>query len=280
MKKPLKIAVIQNDATLDLTANLSRLEAQLALCRNADLVALPEVFAIRGSSEHYKASAQSLNGPLIRHVSLLAKKLNCWILAGTIIERAGRKRYNTSVLLDRRGRIRAVYRKIHLFEARLDNGRIIREADDYSAGKEPTTVNLEGWQIGLAICYDLRFPEIFRVYSAMGADLMLVPSNFTARTGRDHWEVLIKARAIENQCFVAAPNQCGTNRSTGVASYGHSCIVGPWGETLAIAGKKPKIIRAVLDPSRLREVRHRIPALKHRRMDLFPILRRKCEELP
>ncbi len=277
--KPLAVTVLQNDAGTDISVNLSRIECLLHRCRGSDLIVLPEVFAIRGGHDHYRTAAECLDGPTVRLMVYVAKKFHAWLLAGTIIERWGRQRFNTSVLLDRHGRIRAVYRKIHLFEARLDHGRVVRERADYSAGSRPVMATIEGWKAGLAICYDLRFPELFRFYAANGAHLLIAPSNFTARTGRDHWETLIKARAVENQCFVIAPNQCGTNRITGVSSYGHSCVVGPWGETLAMAGNKPCTISAVLDPARLREIRSRIPALRHIRSDLFPCFRRKDPRL-
>jgi len=123
--------------------------------------------------------------------------------------------------------------------------------------------DIEGWSAGLGICYDLRFPELFRHYAARGAGLLFLPSNFTQRTGRDHWEVLLRARAIENQCFIVAPNQCGENDAIGVASHGHSMCVGPWGEVLCEGGSKEAILTAELDPALLMSTRRRIPALKH-----------------
>jgi predicted amidohydrolase len=124
--------------------------------------------------------------------------------------------------------------------------------------------DIEGWRAGLSICYDLRFPELFRHYSAHNAAILFVPANFTRRTGKDHWSVLLRARAIENQCFVIAPNQCGVNRAIGVASYGHSMAIGPWGETLCEAGRTEKVMLVELDPALLVSTRKRIPALRHR----------------
>jgi nitrilase len=193
-----------------------------------------------------------------------AKARHAYLLAGSLLERAGEKVYNTSVLFDRSGAVAATYRKIHLFEARLEDGTRIREAEAYDPGREPVAADIEGWQAGLAICYDLRFPELFRTYAAQGAHLLFVPSNFTQRTGKDHWEVLVRARAIENQCFVVAPNQCGVNPATGVRSHGHSMIVGPWGEVLAAAADEESVILAKLDPADLAATRNRVPALRHR----------------
>jgi nitrilase len=125
---------------------------------------------------------------------------------------------------------------------------------------------IEGWSCGLAICYDLRFPELFRYYSRHGAALFFVPSNFTQKTGKDHWETLARARAIENQAFVVAPNQCGVNPRTGIASHGHSLVVGPWGDVLAVAGDKETILTVALQPEALHRTRARIPVLRHRRL--------------
>jgi nitrilase len=259
--------MVQNSAGSCVEDNLARIEKQLDALPHVDLVALPEVFAARGSAADYRSAAEPLRGSsVLQTVARWARAKRAWFLAGSVIESSGGSVFNTCVVLDRRGRLRAWYRKIHLFEARLEDGRLIRESDSYSAGREPVTVAIEGWRVGLAICYDLRFPELFRHYSSSGATLFLIPSNFTQRTGKDHWETLVRARAIENQCFVVAPNQCGANPRTGVTSHGHSMAVGPWGEVLAGAGGRPAALVVELDPALLREVRRRIPALRHRVM--------------
>jgi predicted amidohydrolase len=201
-----------------------------------------------------------------RWLAAAAAVRRCWLLAGSILERRRGRIYNTSLVFDRSGALRARYRKIHLFEARLDDGRVIRERSVYEAGSRPVMLMLEGWRCGLSICYDLRFPELYRLYADRGAHLLFAPANFTQRTGRDHWDVLVRARAIENQCFVVAPGQCGANPATGVASYGHSLVVGPWGEVLARAGDRETCLAVTLDPDRLRETRRRIPVLRHRRL--------------
>jgi len=262
--KTLDVAVVQNSAGPNEEENLSGLEKLLADAAGADLVALPEVVTGRGDAGYYRAAAQPLEGRVCERLAESARKLGAWLLAGSLIERDGEHVYNTSVLFDRGGSIAGKYRKIHLFEARLEDGARIREADSYEPGREPALADLEGWKSGFAICYDLRFPELFRYYAAHDAALLLAPSNFTQRTGKDHWEVLIRARAIENQCFVVAPNQCGRNPATGVKSHGHSMVVGPWGEVLCRAGTEQTVVRARLDPGVLASVRARVPALKHR----------------
>lgn len=265
--RPLKIVLFQNSAGANVEANLVRIETRLHKAPKCDLIALPEVFAIRGADADYRAVAERLPGPITERLMALAARRRTWVLAGSVIEHGRGKIYNTSVLINRQGRIAARYRKIHLFEANLDNGQIVRESDIYAAGDKPVMAEVEGWSCGLAICYDLRFPELFRHYSRHGAALFFVPSNFTQKTGKDHWETLVRARAIENQAFVVAPNQCSANPRTGIASYGHSLVVGPWGDVLATAGDKETILTITLQPEALRRTRQRIPVLRHRRLD-------------
>lgn len=262
----LRIILLQNSAGVDVERNLAGLERRLRRAPACDLIALPEVFAIRGNGADYRAAAERLPGPITERLMALAARARVWVLAGSVIERDRGKIYNTSVLINRQGRIAARYRKIHLFEANLDNGQIVRECDTYAAGNQPVLAMVEGWRCGLAICYDLRFPELFRHYAARGAALFFLPSNFTQKTGKDHWETLVRARAIENQAFVVAPNQCGINPRTGIASHGHSLVVGPWGDVLAASGEKETVLTVTLDPDDLRRTRARIPVLRHRRM--------------
>ena len=265
--RPLKITLLQNSAGADVEANLARIEARLRKAPKCDLIALPEVFAIRGNDTDYRAAAERLPGPITKRLMALAARRRAWVLAGSVIERCRGKIFNTSILINRQGRIAARYRKIHLFEANLDNGQVVRESDVYAAGDKPVMAVVEGWSCSLAICYDLRFPELFRYYSRHGAALFFVPSNFTQKTGKDHWETLVRARAIENQAFVVAPNQCGVNPRTGIVSHGHSLVVGPWGDVLAIAGGQVAVLTVTLQPEALRRTRRRIPVLRHRRLD-------------
>lgn len=262
----LRVAVVQNAAGSDVAVNRAWLISHLPPFNTVDLIALPEVFDLRGSDSAYRASAEPRDGPAAEWLAELARTHGAWLLAGSVLEKAGPTIYNTCLLFDPTGTCVAAYRKMHLFEAVLDDGRVIRESDLYAAGTDPVLVDLRGWRCGISICYDVRFPELYRHYSKHGANLLFVPSNFTQHTGRDHWNVLIRARAIENQCFVVAPNQCGRNCATGVTSYGHSLIVSPWGEVLAQAGNRPTVITATLEPNLLHLTRMRVPALSHRRM--------------
>jgi predicted amidohydrolase len=262
----LRITLVQVDAGRDVQDNQARLKQLLSRIGPTDVIALPEVFAVRGSDEDYRNSATPLSGPLMSSLASIAHRHNAWVLAGSIVEHHHTGVYNTSILLNRRGEIMSTYRKIHLFDAELESGQVIRESDLWHAGSEPVMATLDGWNCGMAICYDLRFPELFRQYSAQGAHLFFLPSNFTRRTGQDHWEILIRARAIENQCFMIAPNQCGTNPHTGVASYGNSMIVGPWGEVLARLEDTEQTETITLNIHDLQKTRRIIPALTHRKL--------------
>lgn len=262
----LRVTLVQVNAGRDMQANLGRIRKLLTHIGTTDLVALPEVFAIRGSDSDYRDTAQPLSGPLMNFMASIAHRHNAWVLAGSIVETRDASVYNTSVLMNRRGEIAASYRKIHLFEAELESGQVIRESDLWRPGTEPVMADVEGWKCGMAICYDLRFPELFRHYSAQGAHLFFLPSNFTQRTGKDHWDVLLRARAIENQCFVIAPDQCGTNPHTGIASHGNSLVVGPWGDVMTRLENNEGAVTVTLDIHDLEQTRRRLPALAHRKL--------------
>jgi nitrilase len=262
----MKVLMVQHAAGPDVPANLAALDALLAGAGSADLIVLPEVFAARGNDSDLRRAAEPLDGLQAAWLKETARRHNAWVLGGSILEKADSCIHNTAVLVDREGRLSATYRKLHLFEARLENGKIVREQDVYEPGEHPVMADIDGWSCGLSICYDVRFPELYRLYVKRGATLLLIPANFTQNTGKYHWETLVRARAIENQCFVVAPNQCGTNAATGVASYGHSLIVGPWGDVLAEGGTEAGLFTATLNRAELTQVRGRVPALKHRRI--------------
>ena len=267
---PFTVTCVQTDSGPDRAENLAQLDVLLADApTDTDLIALPEVFAVRGNHEDFQAAAEPVPGPTTEHLGELARRRHAWVLSGSLIERDGSQLYNTAVLLDRAGALRAIYRKIHLFEVHLETGETVRESDTYTAGDRAVVAIVDGWTCGLSICYDLRFPELYRLHAERGAHLLLVPANFTQRTGRDHWEVLLRARAIENQCFVVAPNQCGANRRTGITSYGNSMVVGPWGDVLARADDQPSILTVTLEPTELSGTRARIPVREHRSPGLF-----------
>ena len=263
----LRVALVQLAANQDVTANVDR---AAALVRSAGesrpgLIALPEMFHYRGPLAGFRESATKLPGPLTEPFADLARELNCWILLGSLAERSTDplRPFNTSVLLDPAGQVSAVYRKRHLFDVAIDDGPSDRESARITPGDTSVVAVLQGVaeetdvRLGLSICFDLRFPELYRELAAGGAVVLAVPANFTEATGRDHWEVLLRARAIENGAFVIAPAQCGIG--AGVPTHGRSMIVDPWGIVLAQAPDGPGVVVADLDLERVVEVRRQLP---------------------
>jgi len=265
------VAAIQLNSTPDLEANLARAQALIeeAASRGARLVALPEHFACLGSDTDMAAAAQPLDGPLVTRFRELAGNLGILLLLGSFPERTPAKArpYNTSLLLGPRGQILARYRKLHLFDVDLPGAPSVRESECTHPGDDVVTAALPGepFTAGLAICYDLRFPELFRLQVSRGANLFLLPAAFVTATGRDHWEVLLRARAIENLAYVVAPAQYGPH-TPHRRSYGRSLIIDPWGLVLAQAPDGEGVILARLDYERLQRLRRELPCLRHRRL--------------
>ncbi len=263
------VAAIQLNSTPDREANLARVQALVAEAarREARLVALPEHFALYGPEEEVAAAAQPLAGPMVTGLRELALKLGIFLLLGSFPEQAGdgERPYNTSVLLGPQGQILAHYRKLHLFDAELPGAPPHRESAFTQPGSEVVTAALPGTPCvaGLAVCYDLRFPELFRAQVSRGANLIFLPAAFTARTGGDHWKVLLRARAIENLAYVVAPAQWGQH-SSGRRTYGRSLVVDPWGLVLAQAPDGEGVIYARLDFERQQRLRRELPCLEHR----------------
>jgi deaminated glutathione amidase len=264
----MRAAAIQMNSTADRDRNLATADrlVRAAAADGAKLVALPEKWSVLGTSEQLAAGAEPLDGPAVEWAREAARELGIDLIAGSIVEKIPRraKHANTSVHVSPSGDIKAVYRKIHLFDVEVD-GTVYRESDGEDPGEELVTTTLQdGTELGMAVCYDLRFPELFRIVTLRGARILALPSAFTLATTRDHWEVLVRARAIENQCFVLAPNQIGEH-APGKRSGGRSLIVDPWGTVLATAPDAECHIAAELDLARQDEVRRTLPALAHRR---------------
>jgi predicted amidohydrolase len=261
------VALVQLAADQDVAANVERAAALIRLAGECKpgLIALPEMFQYRGPVAGFRESATQLPGPLTEPFSDLARDLNCWILLGSLAERSTDplRPFNTSVLLDPAGGIAALYRKRHLFDVAIDDGPSDRESARITPGDSSVVAVLEGVaeevdvRLGLSICFDLRFPELYRELALGGAVVMAVPANFTEATGRDHWEVLLRARAIENGAFVIAPAQCGIG--AGVPTHGRSMIVDPWGTVIAQAPDGPGFVVADLDLDRVMQVRRQLP---------------------
>ena len=262
----MRAAAVQLNSNGDKARNLAAAErlVRAAAADGAGLVALPEKWNLLASGEELIAGAESLDGPSLTAARGWARELGVHLLAGSIAERgAEEKASNTSVLIGPGGEDLAVYRKIHMFD--VDAGGVsYRESEHEQPGSEVVTAPLGELVAGLSVCYDLRFPELFRILALRGARLLTVPSAFTAATGRDHWEVLLRARAIENQAFVLAPNQVG-EAPPHFDSYGHTAIVDPWGAVLASAPDGECFIAADLDLAAQDRIREELPSLANRR---------------
>jgi deaminated glutathione amidase len=268
----MRAAVCQMRSGHDVPANLAAAQALLeeAADAGADIAMLPEFFAYLGPDSGIPEMAETLpGGPASAMLATVARERQMWILGGSIHERDGNRLFNTAPLYDRTGELVAAYRKIHLFDVDLDGQPPFRESATFTPGTELVTHPVEDVRIGLTICYDLRFPELYRGLMALGSELFAVPAQFQHQTGVAHWEVLLRARAIENQCFVAAAAQWGEFGSPEEPrrSFGHSMIVGPWGEVLIEAPAEGSgVWLADLDMAELRRVRKVLPVLEHRRL--------------
>ncbi|HYJ61578.1 MAG TPA: carbon-nitrogen hydrolase family protein [Actinomycetota bacterium] len=268
----MRVAVCQlNAGREDVDANVATAVGLLAeaAAGGADLAALPELWPHYGSRRVAGEIAAPIPGPLTDPIAAVAREHGMWVLAGSVTERDDGRVYNTSPLFDREGELVATYRKVHLFDVQLDGQPPIRESDLFASGDQLVTHQTDLGRVGLSICYDLRFPELYRGLVAAGAELLAIPSAFTAVTGAAHWEVLVRARAIEDQCLVIAPAQWGPwgPPEDGRRTFGHSMVVDPWGEILVEApGDGDGVWFAEVDRDRIREVRRSLPALAHRRL--------------
>jgi predicted amidohydrolase len=268
----LRVAAVQLNSTADPAANLAVADrlTRAAAADGASVIVLPEKWTAMGSDEQLRAAAEPLDGPAIGWARATAQELGVELVAGSIVERVDgqEKLANTCVHVDRSGEIRAVYRKLHMFDVEVA-GRSYRESDLEDAGDEIIlSETADGLRLGLSICYDVRFPELYRILAVRGARAFPLPAAFTLATTRDHWETLLRARAIENQAFVVAANQIGEHPG-GSRSGGRSMIVDPWGIVLAQAPDGEGHILAELDLERLEQIRAQLPALANRRPEVY-----------
>jgi nitrilase len=266
----MKIAAIQMVSTTDVSRNCETAQRLIgeAARAGATLVALPEYFCLMGRHDRDKlAIAEAAgDGPIQQMLSEAARVNGVWVIGGTLPIRTDEPERvsNANCVYAPDGRLAARYDKIHLF--RYDNGR--EQYDEgrlLRAGSRPTTFEADGLKVGLSVCYDLRFPELYRALMHPPCDLISVPSAFTHTTGRAHWELLLRARAVENQCYVIAPAQGGLHEN-GRRTFGHSMVIDPWGEVLGVLPEGEGIVLAELDPARIAAVRTQLPALEHRRI--------------
>ncbi|MCE3265965.1 MAG: Nitrilase/cyanide hydratase and apolipoprotein N-acyltransferase [Solirubrobacterales bacterium] len=267
----MRAAAIQLNSTDDRDRNLEVAEKLVrdAAAGGAELVGLPEKWTFLGPPEGIAEAAEPLSGPSMGAASDWAAELGIHLLAGSFPERlAGHEKpFNTSVMFGPDGAVESVYRKLHMFDVDV-GGVAYRESEAEDPGDEIVVTNVDGLPVGLSVCYDLRFPELYRIMAVRGARLITVPAAFTERTGRDHWEVLLRARAIENQAFVLAPNQIG-EAPPHYRSYGHSMIVDPWGLVIARAPDTEGFVIADLDLGALDDIRDKLPSLRNRRPDAY-----------
>ena len=268
----MRVALVQMNSRDDREVNVREacrlIEA--AAAEGADLAALPELFTYLGPGAEHSRVAEPIPGPTTERLSALAARHRMFILGGSILERvpAESRFSNTSTLFDRAGNLIARYRKLHLFDVDLAGHAPYRESATMAPGGEVVTADTEFGRVGLSVCYDLRFPELYRALAARGAEILFVPAAFTLHTGKDHWEVLLRARAIENQVYVVAPAQVGAHPPAREC-YGNSLVADPWGSVIARAPNRVGVTLATLDLTYLKQVRFELPALAHRRRELL-----------
>jgi len=273
-RRPFTAACVQTTSGRDIARNV-RMASKLvrdARRAGADFILLPETVNImepKGSLLVDRLAADGGDAGL-KAFRALAREVGAWLLAGSLVvptkkKKAGKDMLaNRSFLIDPRGRVTARYDKIHMFDVDLGDGEVYRESKRYAAGAKAVTARLPWGRLGMTVCYDVRFPQLYRALARRGAEYLSVPSAFTRPSGSAHWHVLLRARAIETGCFVFAPAQCGSHEG-GRKTYGHSLIVDPWGAVLADGGDGPGFVAATIEPDRVVEARRRIPSLDHDR---------------
>lgn len=269
MKSRIGLAQMRSSDNIEENMSFALTTIKQAAEDSLDLIAFPETFLYIGRNHEEKHRvAQSIEGQIVQTFQEYASNYDISILLGSIYEKIAddnRRLYNTSVLINRQGELNGVYRKIHMCDAPALG---YNESDGIKPGDTPIVVDHEIGKIGLSICYDLRFPELYRDLAARGAEIIFVPAAFFLYTGKHHWLPLLTARAIENQAYIVAPNQWGEHHE-GRISYGSSVIIDPWGSVVCCAPERPELVSAVIDVNYLREVRKNMPLLTHGRPELY-----------
>jgi deaminated glutathione amidase len=272
MADRVRVACVQLTSRADKAVNLEKAERLVARAASggADVVVLPEKWNGIGDAAHLHDLAEPLDGgESVDAMADWARRHGVALVGGSITERReGREKLsNTCCVFDSEGSLTAVYRKIHLFDVEV-GGHVYRESEAEEPGEEAVVAEIEGWPVGLSVCYDLRFPELYRILALEGAHAVTVPAHFTLYTGKDHWELLLRARAVENQLYVVAAAQIGETLP-GRLSYGRSLIADPWGVVLAAAPDVETVISAELDRTRVEDVRAKLPSLANRQPDAY-----------
>lgn len=271
----MKLALVQCTSSANIEANIAMLSPMIAHAarQGAQLVATPEnSFYMETSGVKLPAYTQD-NHPGLLAAQEWARTHNIWILVGSIFCAAGAdKSYNRSLLIDPKGKVSAAYDKIHLFDVEVGDGQIYRESARIAPGNKVIITMLPECMLGMTVCYDVRFPHLYRNLAKQGAQLIAVPAAFTQITGEAHWHILLRARAIENGCFIIAPAQTGEHAG-GRRTYGHSLVVDPWGTIIADGGTEPGVTVVDIDLSEVEKVRKKLPSLEHDRDYLLPTIR-------
>lgn len=265
-----KLALCQMKGSIEKKRNLGRAESMIreSAKAGANVVALPEIFNCPYSNEYFREYAEDENGETVTLLKKLAKELSIYLIGGSIPELCNDKVYNTSFIMDKKGEIIGKHRKMHLFDIDVKGGISFKESNTLTAGKEMTVFDTEYGKMGVAICYDVRFPELFRKMTLAGAKLIVLPAAFNMTTGPAHWELSMRARALDNQIYFAAVSPARDVESSYVA-YGNSCVVTPWGEFCGKADSRETILYADIDLGYVEEIRDQLPLLKHRRPELY-----------
>jgi deaminated glutathione amidase len=268
MMKSYRAAAVQMNSLPDLTKNLAQAEdlIDLAVRQGAEFVCLPENFSFLGDEAAKMAQAEAIAQGSEKFLKTMAQKYQITLLGGGFpVPTGSGKVYNTALLIGPAGEELARYEKVHLFDVNLPDGNTYQESKTVLAGVHlpPVYPSKTLGNLGLSVCYDVRFPELYRHLAQMGAEVLVVPAAFTAYTGKDHWQVLLQARAIENTCYVIAPAQTGRHNALR-QSHGHAAIIDPWGIILSDAEDKPGVAIASIEPSRIEQVRRQMPSLQHR----------------
>jgi predicted amidohydrolase len=261
----IKVSLNKEDALNNAQQMVSKAAAE-----GAELIVLPEMFHCPYSKEYFVRYAEPSDGPVAQKLSTWAKNNGVWLIGGSIPEQSGERMYNTSLCYDSNVKLVAKHRKVHLFDINIENGIKFMESEFFTPGKDITVFDTEFGQIGVAICFDIRFPEIFRAMAMRGARLIIVPAQFNTTTGPAHWENTIRSRALDNQLFVAAAS-CARDESFSYIAYGHSAIADPWGRIIASADEKEAILHCSLDFTQVETVRKQLPIFSGLRKDVYDI---------
>jgi predicted amidohydrolase len=268
-----KVAVAQLDSQNDKAANLERISRLIdeAAAGGASLVSLPETMEFIGERVREEDRPEAIPGPSTEMLKKKAVEHGLWIHGGSFAEinPEDKRYYNTSVVIGDKGEIVAKYRKIHTFDVTLPDGTVCDESAQVAPGREVVTADTPLGKLGFSICYDIRFPELFRLMALEGAQVIFTPANFTLPTGKDHWEAILRARAIENGCYIVAAAQIGKKRN--FVAYGGSMIIDPWGTVLTRAREEEGLAFAEIDLDYLDKIRERLPSLKNRRSDVYEL---------